>query len=68
MHVHDSWYTDVPDTFALLPRNTSDAYFLMEPLLDDYAFCLGGPNFDPHTAEVLVRIIAAVISVKLITD
>ena len=43
---------DVPDTFALLPRNLSDVYFSIDELYNPLAvMCLGGPNFDPKTLE-----------------
>jgi hypothetical protein len=51
IYVHDSWYSDVPDTFAFLPRDKSTQYYSLEALLADHAFCLGGPNFDPKTLE-----------------
>jgi hypothetical protein len=48
--VPDSWYADVPDTFALLPRNVSDIYYNLDAQYSpEFVMCLGGPNFDPHT-------------------
>lgn len=44
--VPDTWYTDVPDTFALLPRHYSDIFFDLDGLVAPGAMCLGGPNFD----------------------
>jgi hypothetical protein len=52
MWVSDGWFADVPDTFALLPRDISDGFYS----LDEYyeyrdSICLGGPNFDPKTTS-----------------
>jgi hypothetical protein len=50
MWVQDIWYADVPDTLALLPRNTSDKYYnVFMQFGDPKIMCLGGPNFDPAT-------------------
>jgi len=43
----DTWWSDVPDTFALLPRKWSDGFFDLDSLVAPRAMCLGGPNFDP---------------------
>lgn len=51
MYVHDSWWADIPDTFALLPRNISDLYYSVEELVKPEVMCLGGPNFDLKTIE-----------------
>jgi hypothetical protein len=48
--VPDSWATDVPDTFAVIPRKWSDMYFSLDALyVDRKVGCLGGPNFDPNS-------------------
>lgn len=44
--VVDTWWCEVPDTFALLPRSLSNAYFSLNGLVKEGAMCLGGPNFD----------------------
>lgn len=47
----DTWWADIPDTFALLPRNLSEKYYSMHSLVKHRVMCLGGPNFDPLTLE-----------------
>jgi hypothetical protein len=42
--VVDTWYDDVPDTFALLPRAHAAQYYDVEALAADGVMCLGGPN------------------------
>lgn len=42
--VVDTWYDDVPDTFALLPRAFAAQYFDLEAFSADGVMCLGGPN------------------------
>lgn len=49
IYVPDTWCADVPDTFALLPRNISDLYFSLEKWMEPEVLCLGGPNLDPHS-------------------
>ena len=49
--VIDTWDTEVPDTFALLPRNASDAFFSIDGLVQKGVMCLGGPNFNPSTLQ-----------------
>lgn len=50
--VPDSWYADVPDTFALLPRNRSDIFFsLTMQYKPNKVMCVGGTNFDPKTMK-----------------
>lgn len=44
--VVDTWWCEVPDTFALLPRYYSDQYFDLDSLVYPGVMCLGGPNFD----------------------
>jgi hypothetical protein len=52
MWVPDSWHADVPDTFALLPKNLSDSFYSMTKMYENkQAACLGGPNFNPKTIE-----------------
>ena len=51
VYVPDSWASEVPDTFALLPRKWSDQYFSMDILMQKNIFCLGGGNFDPSTLQ-----------------
>mmetsp|Transcript_9186 Transcript_9186/g.9256 ORF Transcript_9186/g.9256 Transcript_9186/m.9256 type:complete len:663 (-) Transcript_9186:193-2181(-) len=43
--VQDTWFSPVPDTFALLPRHLSDQYYSMDLLVSEGVMCLGGPNF-----------------------
>lgn len=50
MYTPNSWFADVPDTFALSPRYLSDIYFSLDMLIKTTIICLGGPNFDPKTA------------------
>ena len=50
--VHDSWYSEVPDTFAIMARQWSDSFWSMDDLVAEGAMCLGGPNFDPKTLEL----------------
>lgn len=55
--VPDSWWSDVPDTFALLPRQYSDIYFDLNELVQHDAMCIGGPNVNIsglNNTEVLV--------------
>jgi hypothetical protein len=47
--VPNSWYSEVPDTFALMHRRWADSYWSVDDLTKDGAMCLGGPNFDPKT-------------------
>ena len=49
--VPDTWYDDVPDTFALIPRYYSNAYFDLNALVADKVMCLGGPNIDQSVAS-----------------
>lgn len=49
IYTPDTWRTEVPDTFAILPRTASDVYFSLEALLQPGAFCLGGPNLNTST-------------------
>lgn len=50
--VPDSWYADVPDTLALLPRRVSDLFFSLDSQYNpDEIMCLGGPNFDVRTVQ-----------------
>jgi hypothetical protein len=51
IYAPEIWHADVPDTFALLPRHTSDIYFAMEHLMKPKVLCLGGPNLDVTTLE-----------------
>jgi len=51
IHTPDTWRTEVPDTFAILPRQASDVYFSMEVLLEPGVFCLGGPNLNTSTLQ-----------------
>lgn len=51
MYVHDTWYSDLPDTFAILPRTASGIYFSMEDWMNPRVLCLGGPNLNPATLE-----------------
>ena len=50
MYTPNSWFADVPDTFAMSPRYLSDVYFSLDSLIKTTIICLGGPNFDPKTA------------------
>ena len=49
--VLDTWYEDVPDPFALIPRHYSDAFFDLNALVADKVMCLGGPNIDQKVAS-----------------
>ena len=53
----DNWATDVPDTFAIIPRHLADTFYSLDAMYvrTDVA-CLGGPNFDPNsvTPEALL--------------
>lgn len=51
IYVQDTWFSDVPDTFALLPRIASDVYFSLEVLMEEGVLCLGGPNLNPETIQ-----------------
>ena len=51
VYVPNSWASEIPDTFALLPRKYADDYYSMEKLLVRGVFCLGGGNFDPNTLK-----------------
>jgi len=50
IHAPNSWFADVPDTFALIPRSYSDLYFSLNALIKHGIICLGGPNFDPKVS------------------
>ena len=53
------WASDVPDTFALIPRHRADLYYSLEDLYANRNVgCLGGPNFDPKSTSN-ERLIAA---------
>ena len=49
--VHDTWASEVPDIFALIPAAFADAYFSMDLLVQDKVMCLGGPNFNKASVE-----------------
>lgn len=51
IYMPDTWHADLPDTFAILPRNTSDYYFSIDDLFKPRVICLGGPNFEIKTLE-----------------
>ncbi len=51
VYVPNSWASEVPDTFALLPRKYADDYYSMDQLMMRGVFCLGGGNFDPNTLK-----------------
>lgn len=58
IYVPDCWFSDVPDTFALIPRNYSDPYFSLDALYEIRSVpCLGGPNFNPQSVaeDELIR-------------
>ena len=44
LYTPDTWWSDVPDTFAIVPRKFSDQFYGLESLVDPTAMCLGG-NF-----------------------
>jgi hypothetical protein len=43
VHMPDTWFADYPDTFALIPRNLSDGFYDLDPLLHPEVICLGEP-------------------------
>ena len=45
--------SEVPDTFALLPRLYSDQFFSLNSLVAEGAMCLGGPNFDKESLSAM---------------
>mmetsp|Transcript_23821 Transcript_23821/g.36822 ORF Transcript_23821/g.36822 Transcript_23821/m.36822 type:complete len:588 (+) Transcript_23821:679-2442(+) len=50
--LHDSYYNDVPDTFAYLPSNAvAEVYFSLEGLAEPGVACLGGPTFNSSVVE-----------------
>jgi hypothetical protein len=50
--VHDSYYSNVPDTFALFAsQHAANLYFSLPSLVEPGVACLGGPNFN----QILVR-------------
>ena len=49
MWVIDSWYQEVPDTMAFLPKEYAKYFFDMDSLVVKGSMCLGGPNFDSNT-------------------
>lgn len=51
IYTPDCWYSDVPDTFALLRRSVSDIYFELDKMVDEHVMCAGGPDFDPSTLK-----------------
>ena len=42
--VVDTWFDDVPDTFALIPRDYAKQFFNFDTLSEDNVVCLGGGN------------------------
>lgn len=54
----DTWWSDVPDTFAILSRRWSDKFYDLDSLVAPTAMCLGGPNFDPEVMREDVLIAA----------
>lgn len=70
IYVHDSWPFDVPDTFAILPRNASHTFFNMDEKYFFNATCLGGPNLDLQTlnTEALKHLGYNDIEIKLVED
>ena len=50
--VHDTYYCDMPDTFAYLPtRPVAETYFSLRQLVEPGIACLGGPNFNTSAVE-----------------
>lgn len=41
IYVPDCWYTNVPDIFAIVPRNISNVYFSIDDFYHKNVFCLG---------------------------
>lgn len=49
--IPDFSFAHLSDTFALLPRNTSDMFFEIDyQFRPDEVMCLGGPNFNPNSS------------------
>lgn len=51
VYVPDQWPTDVPDTFAILPKLHAEAYFSMDALVRPGAMCLGGIPYSLHPLQ-----------------
>lgn len=51
IYIPDTWHEEIPDTFAILPRNVSEMYFSVDELFRTGAICIGGPNLDVRTIE-----------------
>lgn len=60
--VVDTWYDDVPDTFALIPRSLADKYFDVETLAADGVMCLGGPNVNTELISSATHLAALQLS------
>ena len=52
IYTPDQWYSDVPDTFAIMKRQVSDIFFDLDKMVDEHVYCAGGPDFDPKTLTV----------------
>lgn len=52
MWVADTWWCEVPDTFALLPRDLATNFFSLESLVATGVMCLGGPNVHPNITQL----------------
>jgi len=48
--VHSSYFENVPDTWAIMPRQYSDGFFDIESFVSPGIMCLGGPNLDKRKA------------------
>jgi len=60
IHAPNSWFADVPDTFALIPRSFGDLYFSLDLLIKNGIICLGGPNFSPKVCMLRVPVYTCV--------
>lgn len=52
IYTPDQWYSDVPDTFAIMKRQVADIFFDLDKMVDEHVYCAGGPDFDPKTLTV----------------
>jgi len=50
--IHDSYYANIPDTWAFLPNfHVAKSYFSILDIVHEGVGCLGGPDFDRSLAE-----------------
>merc|ERR1719320_325681 len=67
--VHSMYFKNVPDTWAIIPRQFTDAYFDIESFISPGVMCLGGPNFDKDWVwTVTPRELLSLVKAALCSD